>query len=222
MTTVKVPITKAGNRMIEVDTSESGMPQEMYLLALEEGLKVLLNRGMSKVPAAKGLEGKDLEDARESAFVIAGKNLAKLYSGELRKGRAAAKDGSKVPGVVMTEARRLAKEVIKNEIRAAGKKVSHVEASEITRAANELLAVDPSFIEMATANIAARQAKVPSGESEEATKAAALAYLSKVGGIAESPKLIKAAAERKTKESLSKTQAGKVAPRKKSSEVRAN
>ena len=58
----------------------------------------------------------------------------------------------------MTEARRLAKEVVKNEIRAAGMKISFVEASVITKAANELIAADPSFIENAKANIEARSA----------------------------------------------------------------
>jgi hypothetical protein len=133
-------------------------------------------------------------------MAIAEENLGKVLKGEVKKGRTAG--ASKVSGVVMTEARRLAREVVKNEIRAAGMKVSHVEVSEITKAANELIAADPSFIETATANIEARSAK---------TVAINIANL-----VHESPKL-KAAAEKAKatkKATLSAKQAGKVAPRK--------
>jgi len=217
-TTLPIPITKAGNKTIEISTDN--IPDEMYNIALAEGLKVLLNRGMSKVPASKGLEGKELEDVHVSAYTIAEKNVEKLYAGELKGGRSiASKDGDKVSGVVMTEARRLAKEVIKNEIKAAGMKISHVPAADITKAANALLTTDKSYLATAQANIEARMALVTKGKDEAEAKASALAMLQKLGGIAESPKLVKAAAERKAKEKaekgLSKTQAGIVAPRKK-------
>lgn len=221
MTTLRIPVTKAGNRMIEIETDQ--IPNDMYNLALEEGLKVMLNRGMSKVPAAKGLEGKELEAVRESAMLIAQANVEKLKESKLRKGRAAASsaDGTKVSGVVQTEARRLAKEVVKNEIRAAGMKISHVEASEITKIANEMIASDPSFIADAKENIAKRTAMVAVGKDDAETKAAALAKLASLGGIHESPKLVAKAAETKAKKPLSKTQAGTVAPRKPKAEVHA-
>jgi hypothetical protein len=223
MAILRIPITKAGNKPIEVDT-ELDLPDAMYALALEEGLKVLLNKGMSKITVAK-LEGEDLAKAHEAAMTVAKTNFIKLKAGELRKGRATAisTDGKKVPGVVRTEARRIAKEVVKNAIRASGKKVSHVEASEITKVANELLEADPSYIETAKANIAARTAKVPAAENPEAAKAAALDFLGKLGGVHESPILVakdeKAKAERKT--SVSAKQSGKVAPRKPKAEVHA-
>ena len=96
----------------------------------------------------------------------------------------------------------LAKEVVKNEIRAAGMKISHVEASEITKAANALIAADPAFIETATANIEARAAQKVNVDISSL--------------IHESPKLVQAAEARKaaSKAVLSKTQAGKAAPRK--------
>jgi hypothetical protein len=201
MTVLNIPITKAGNRKIEVDTTS--IPEEMYLLALEEGLKVLLNKKMSKITTAK-LEGDDLAKAQEAAFTQGTANYNDLMAGKLRKGRAGptTADGKKVPGVVMTEARRLAKEVVKNEIRAAGMKISHVEASEITKAANALIEADPSFIASATANIEARAQVKPSVDIKSL--------------IHESPKLVKAAEEAKAarKTQLSAKQAGKVAPRK--------
>lgn len=204
MAILKIPVTKAGNRPIEVDT-DVDLNDDMFRLALEEGLKVLLNKRMSKVPAQKGLEGKDLSDAQDSAYKIATENYEALKAGKLKKGRAAGAvgaDGKKVSGVILTEARRLAKEVVKNEIKQAGMKVSHVAASDITKAANALIEADPSYIEQATANIEARSH--------------VKAKLDIASLVHESPKLVaaaeKAKAERKSQ--LSAKQAGKAAPRK--------
>lgn len=213
---LSIPITKAGNAKITVDTDELYKVNdgEMYALALAEGLKVILNKNMSKI-SVKDLEGDALEEARAAALAKGQENFDKLMKGEIKVRGSAAK-GNKVPGPVMTEARRLAKEVIKNEIRAAGMKVSHVEASVITKAANQLIADDPSYIEQATTIIAERKAKTATAiENETERQATAKARLEKLGGVFESPKLkAKADAEKAARKStLSKTQAGKVAPR---------
>lgn len=201
MATLSIPVTKAGNRKIEVDTAE--IPDDMYTLVMEEGLKVILNKRMSKI-MTKGLEGDALAEAQNAAFVVASENFDNLKAGKVRRGRAGATtaDGKKVPGAVMTEARRLAKEVVKNEIRAAGMKISHVEASEITKAANALIAEDPSYIEQATVNIESRAQVKPKVDIKAL--------------IHESPKLVAAAEKAKAdrKLTLSAKQAGKAAPRK--------
>lgn len=200
MATLRIPVTKAGNSL-EVDTDS--LPEEAFRSVVEAGLKALLNLGMSKI-LTKGLEGDQLSAAQAAALAKATENLDNLKAGKVKKGRAAAKDanGNKVSGPVMTEARRLAKEVVKNEIRAAGMKISHIEASVITKAANELIAADPSFIAKATENLEARS------QVKSAVDIKALVH--------ESPKLIAKAekdkAERKL--TLSIKQAGKVAPRK--------
>ena len=205
MAVLEIPVT---NKTISVDTDV--IPESMFAMALAEGLKVMLNKGMSKI-AVKDLEGEELDKARAAAMQVAAQNLEKVMAGEIKKPRAAG--ASKVPGIVMTEARRLAKEVVKNEIRAAGFKVSHVEASKITAMANDMIATDPSFLEQAKANIEARTAKVPADEASAKSKLAAL-----IGDLntLESPKLkAKADAAKASKKStLSAKQAGKVAPRK--------
>ena len=200
MATLNIPVTKAGTTL-SVDTD--ALPEDAFRSVVEAGLKALLNLGMSKI-LTKGLEGDQLSDAQDAALAKATENLENLKSGKDKKGRAAAKDanGNKVSGPVMTEARRLAKEVVKNEIRAAGMKISHIEASVITKAANELIAADPSFIAKATENLESRS------QVKSAVDISALVH--------ESPKLVAKAnaakAERKTQ--LSAKQAGKVAPRK--------
>ena len=200
MATLNVPITKAGSSL-SIDTD--ALPEESFRAVVEAGLKALLNLGMSKI-LTKGLEGDQLSAAQAAALAKATENLENLKSGKVKRGRSTAKDanGNKVSGPVMTEARRLAKEVVKNEIRAAGMKISHIEASVITKAANELIAADPSFITKATENLEARS------QVKTTINISTLVH--------ESPKLVakaeKAKAERKTQ--LSAKQAGKVAPRK--------
>ena len=195
MAKLNIPITKAKNKVIEVDTEVDLGDDDMYRLVMEEGLKVVLNRKMSKLASPKDLEGADLEKAVEAAMQVAAKNLQDLREGKLKKGRAAT--GTKVAGVVMTEARRLAKEIVKNELREAGIRISHVEASEITKAANALIEADPSFIEQATANIEARKSVTSKLDIKALVK--------------ESPKLVAKAEKEKAarKESLSAKQSGK-------------
>ena len=195
----QVPIPKAGKGItIEVDADQ--LPLEMYARALEEGLKVLLNGRMSKITTSK-LEGEDLAKAQTAALAIATENVEKLMAGTLTK-RSGSASKTGVAREVMTEARRLAKEVVKNEIRKAGHKPSQVEAKDITAMANSLIESDPGYIEEAKENLAKRaKAPVPVDLS---------------GVIQVSPRLIAKAADKKkaSKEILSKTQAGKVAPRK--------
>ncbi len=201
-TILKIKINKAGTHL-DVDTGR--FSEEVYAHIFVKGLEPLLNARMSKIHV-KDLEGEELAAAQADALKIAEENLNNLYEGKITRGRAAAKtkDGKKVDREVMTEARRLAKEIIKDEIRAAGKKPSHFEPSEITKAANSLLEADDSIIEKAMANIAARK---------EVKTAHNL-----VGMLHESPKLLAKANERKLerKATLSATQAGrpKVTPRK--------
>lgn len=197
---LSIAVSKAGGAKIDVETDD--LPAEMYALAMTEGLKVILNKRMSKI-TIKDLEGEKLEEAHAAALKIATENHAALMKGET-KSRGATNTGSgKVPGVVMVEARRLAKEVVKDEIKAAGMKVSHVEAAVITKAANALIAQDPAYIEQAKRNIEARSAKPSTLDIKSL--------------IVESPKLVakaEAAKAAKRKPSAAAIHAGKVAPRK--------
>jgi hypothetical protein len=216
MGVLNIPVVKAGGKTIAIDT-DTDLDDRMFKLALEEGLKVLINSKMSKITAQSKLEGAELEASQAAAMEIAEKNLAAIKSGEFKKGgRGASASSTKVPREVMTEARRLAKEVIKNEIRAAGMKISHVEPRDITAAANNLLETDPSYIEQAKANIEARNVVAPVATDDPTVVAAAKSKLASLGLSGESPKLLAAAEERKAKSKavLSATQAGKAAPRK--------
>jgi hypothetical protein len=216
MGVLNIPVVKAGGKTIAIDT-DTDLDDRMFKLALEEGLKVLINAKMSKITAQSKLEGAELEASQAAAMEIAEKNLAAIKAGEFKKGgRGASASSTKIPREVMTEARRLAKEVIKNEIRAAGMKISHVEPRDITAAANNLLETDPSYIEQAKANIEARNVVAPVATDNPEAKAAAAAKLASLGFAGESEKKLKEAEERKVKSKavLSATQAGKAAPRK--------
>ena len=106
----------------------------------------------------------------------------------------------------MTEARRIAKNIIKDMMKRDKIKVSHVPAAEITKAANALLAVRPELVTQAEQSLAERKAiKIDTAQFD-------------IGQIKIDPKLVaKAEADKQAKKKdkpLSATQAGKVAPRK--------
>jgi aminopeptidase N len=178
----------------------------MYSLVMAEGLKAILNSRMSKVgPVTKlAKEGKtdELAKAQELAFKIAQDNLIKLLAGEIKAKAKAAK--SELPREVQTEARRIAREIVKNQIRAAGGKPSHYAARDITLAADEFIKADPSIVEKARENLANREGIKPALD---------------IGSlIKESPTMVakaKAKAESNKATGLSAKQAGMVPTRKK-------
>ena len=196
MAELSVPITK-GKGSVTIDTET--LPDEVYKEAMLLGLKELANRGMSKLTKAST---KDEDELKSLAMAQAEKNVEAILSGNIRFLGKKAKTGESA--AVMTEARRLAKNLIKDAIKAAGKRINTVEPKVITQGANDYLASDQgaSLIAQAKANLEER-AKSPIKVDIEAL------------GIKESPKLVaKADAEKAAKKSsLSKTQAGKVAPR---------
>jgi len=199
MAVLQVPITK-GKGFIEIDTEDTDrLPSEVYKEALLLGLKELCNRGMSKLTKAST---KDEAELQSLAMAQAEKNVEAIAQGKIRFLGKKAKTGESA--AVMTEARRLAKALVKDAIKAFGMKPSQVEAKDITAGANELLVSDqgPGLIEQAKTNL------------EERAQTKIKVDVEKLG-IRVSPKLVaKAEADKaKKKSTLSKTQAGKVAPR---------
>ena len=196
MAKLSIPITK-GKGTLEINTddvSENGdVPAEVYAEALLQGFKVLMNRGMSKI--TKELYS-DPEELKTAAMAKAAENLELIRTGKI-KFIGGAKT-AKLSGAVNTEAMRLARNLVKDEMKKSGIKISHVEASEITKAAKEVLASDngASIIEMAKANLADRS-KVPVASSI-------------LSSIKISDKKVAAANARKAKDQLSAKQAGKV------------
>ena len=194
-TMLSIPITKAGIN-IEIDTAN--IPNDVYAEALLQGLKVLLNRGTSKITK----ETYPVEaERKEAALVKAAEQVEKVKSGDVKRGgKAKAKESAKV----MTEARRIARNLVKDAMKEEGIKISHVKASEITAAANALIDQDPSIIEQAKANLTAAET-------------APTAKINIKALIKEDPELVAKAEAKKAKEReskpLSKTQAGKVKPR---------
>ena len=203
---VNVPITK-GKTTLPIDINL--IADDVFAEIVLQGLKVLLNRGMSKVtketyPVAEEMQAKAVEVAQaQIELVMTGK--IKFTGGKKKSG---------TTGAVMTEARRLAKALVKDELKRAGIKISHVEASEITKAANLYLESEQgaTLIEKAKANLAERE-KVSIGDAIDVSKV-----------IAISPELVKKAEARKaaSKGNLSAKQAGKVKPRAKGEQATAH
>lgn len=151
MAELQVPCTKGGATVV-IDTDK--LPQEVYEAALAEGLKSFVNKGMSKI-MTKGLEGEKLAEAQAAAMQKAQANADAMHAGTIKLPGKKAK--GKIAGKVKTEAMRLARNLIKDAMKAQGIKISHVKASEITKAAAAYLETDKSLIEQAEANLKARE-----------------------------------------------------------------
>lgn len=217
MANYKVPIKGGGTIVVE---SLNVFPDQVFAVIAVNGLKDLFNRGMTKigplkVDAAKGHTEADVAASAAKAMEIAQKNFDNLKEGKLPRMAGVKASDSKVPGVVMTEARRLAKNLIKDEIKKSGGKISHFEPKDITAAANAYLASDEGKeqLTMAQANVDARSKMV------EEKPVTSLADLQAKLGISVSDTKVKAAEAKKAKakaagtDVLSAAAAGKVKQR---------
>lgn len=147
---LNIPVTKAGNATVEIDPNDA--PENMFKAIVEAGCKVLINGGAGEITHKNY---PDEEKFKKAAMNLAETRVLQLMEGTLKLGRGTAVKGPSGP--VMTEARRLAREVVKTVMKSKGYKVSHYSQSEITLLANELLKEDPGYIVQATANIEARK-----------------------------------------------------------------
>lgn len=184
----------AGN--IEVDTAR--LPDDVYREVLMQGLKVIAERNMSKLTK----EAYPDETQRKAAILEkAQANVQDMYDGKTKiTGAAKVKKAS---GAVMTEAMRLARNLVKDAMKANKIKISTVKSSEITKTAKLLLEQDPSIMKQAEDNLKQREATPVKIDIKSL--------------IHVDPELVakaeaKAAAAKKDKP-LSAKQAGKVAPR---------
>ena len=195
MANLTIPVTKA-KATLTIDTDV--VPDAYYQEALAQGFKALINGGATKItketyPDEEELKAKALETARA--------RVQAMYEGKLKLGRSAKSDSTKVPGEVMTEARRLARDLVKQALKDAGHRISHYSSTEITIQANAVIAANPEIIEQAAANIEARKTKKP---------------VIDIAAIKEDPAKVGAANAKKAAAKagpLSAKQAAKVAPR---------
>jgi hypothetical protein len=184
----------AGN--VEVDTAK--LPNDVYREALMQGLKVIAERGMSKITKA------NIPDEAERRAEIKAKaeaNVQDMYDGKTKI--TGAKSVKKASGAVMTEAMRLARNLIKDAMKANKIKISTVKASEITKAAKAYIESNPTIIATAEKNLQ---------EREQTPMTIDIKSLIHVD-----PELVAKAeakaAKAKADKPLSAKQAGKVAPR---------
>jgi hypothetical protein len=201
MAIIQVPIVK-GKGMVEFDTD--ALPEAVFAEAVLQGLKTLVNRGMSKITV------KDLGSSAEvekEAMIVAEQNHAKIMVGEIKFSGKAKAATAKLDKAVSTEALRIARERVRDALRAAGKKLYAVKASEITTAAKELISIDPSIIAAAELAIKARS------EAPVSVDLSAIIGAVKEDGAKIAKAEAKKEADKKSKP-LSASQAGKVKGRK--------
>jgi hypothetical protein len=119
---------------------------ELYEEIIRRGMEYVLNHfpGVSKITG------------KEEATLAAAQKAASDYWTELQSGKfkAKGKGKSKVSGAVKTEAMRLARALVKQAIKDAGKKISHYDAKDITEAAKSVLDERPDLLVQAEENLA--------------------------------------------------------------------
>lgn len=138
---LQIPVVKAKTTIaVDVDA----LPAPVFKEVVIQGLKVLVNRGTSKVT---GTTYPNPDELKAKAMEIAQQQVANLMAGKVKATGGKAKEG--VSGAVMTEARRIARNLVKEELKRQNEKISQYSAGDITKAANELLAAMPELIEQA-------------------------------------------------------------------------
>jgi predicted DNA-binding protein len=203
MTTLSIPISKAGKGVtfdIESEDVEAMLDSNPGLMQamVFEYFKTMLNAKMSKLPAPTKLSGEEAETAKTEALAKAAENYAEIKSGKVAK-RTTSKSASKEPKEVLTEALRQCKEVVRDRLKAAKKRISTVPAKLITEAAKKLLAEREEFY------IAKAKAAIDARLAEDTAEVDVLSIAQ------EDPKKVAELEAEKAKrkaETLSKTQAG--------------
>lgn len=142
-----VAIPLKGKNSLDVDLNEVLEKFEGHVLEaiLIKGLQALLGAKMQKIAVELGSD----------IIAKAKANLEDLRAGKV--GRASAK-AKGVSGAVMTEAKRIARLMVRDEIRRTGGKISHYTAAEITAAAVVLINDNPEIVTKAEQNLAERSA----------------------------------------------------------------
>lgn len=153
-TDLSVPVAKAKGFLTITKEEIDALPDPVYREVLLQGFKSVFGRGQSKITADTI---PDEAQRRAAAMAAAEKNWEDCKLGQIKiTGGKGKKVGT---GAIMTEARRLARQAVKDAIKADGGKISHYEASEITAAANRLIEEYPEYVERATKEIEERRAK---------------------------------------------------------------
>jgi predicted DNA-binding protein len=172
MANLEIAITKAKGKAFVIDKARVNALLDNPRI-LEEAvtvyLGVMLNLGMSKLPATKELTGEALEAAQAKAMEVAEANFAAIEDGsKIGKRSGKAKSKAKEDQKVINEALRLCREVVRDRLKAAGIRLNTRKASEITEAAKRYFAEREDFyIAKAKTNLAEREAEVEANGDAE-------------------------------------------------------
>lgn len=195
MTVLSVPVTK-GKGTVDLDID--ALPQEVFAAIVAAGAKDYINRGMSKITKSTYT---DADELKAAAMAQAQKNVQAMLDGTVRI--VGAPKAAKASGAIMTEARRIALNLVKQAIKDAGGKISHYERKDLTAAANELLQGEDGkeILDLAKKNLEERAAVKPK--------------LNITSLVKESPKAVERAESKKAKgkTDVSAAQASRVIPR---------
>lgn len=178
----------------------------VYEFIFMTGVETIVNKlGMSKISAGlTKLDGEEKAKAIAAVVEQALKTVQAMYDGDLK----GAKATSKRTGAVQTEAMRLAKALVKQELRNAGYKLSSFDAKELTSFAKDVLKDNADLYKTAEENLKARAALPVKGLNVGAM----LGERVNDESLKAKPK-VPPKPKAKAKDVISAAQAGKVQPR---------
>lgn len=161
MATLSIPIPKAG-MTFEVDTDAiMDLPNDVLKEILFQGAKQVLNRGQTKhASVSKDAESPKKQAAQEAIMEVVEKTWNACKEGTIRITGGKAKTKG-LDREIKVEAMRLGRLIVKDALKAAGKKVSHYAAKDITALAEEFLGTEggAETLAQARATVEARKAK---------------------------------------------------------------
>jgi hypothetical protein len=139
---LQIPVPKAGKEVtVEIDPNEvmAEWPEDTIREILTQGLKVVLNRGQTKLKSVRNMTDKADAEAEAKAIVATvEKQIELCKAGKIKvtggKTKAA---GSRSPERVI--AMQLARQAVKDELKRRNMKPSHYAQSEISKMAEQLL-----------------------------------------------------------------------------------
>lgn len=143
---MEIAIAKANTSL---DVNVEGLEPNVLEYVIKYGLTQILNDAHSSVTPASEPD----DDARKAkALSLAEKKLAALVAGEVRS------HGTRTGDPVMAEAIRLATQIVRNAIKASGKKLGNYSADQIRAAAVKYINSHSELLDAARVNVETNKA----------------------------------------------------------------
>lgn len=207
---LEIEIELPGEIKVKVNVTKLG--DEVYQAIVAAGLETIFRKsnGIAKhIAGITKATGEDLAKRQKAIAEAAGKTLAQMQGGQVPGKKAAKATGEE--RLVHVEAMRLAKIIVKDQIRAAGHRQNAYTAKQITEGCKTVLTKLPHLLDLARKNLAERATETSAAKGVDVK--ALFGSLADDPSKKAKPKVAPPKKEKGEKAPLSAKQAGMVAPK---------